>query len=148
EAVDRAYRGAGRVGAVHAGHRDRALAGFAVVDRDDAAAVDAPRHLVLVLAGRDAGVALDAAVGIAEEFHPRHLASPPYAAWIWAKASCCNSASHGLERVSAPPPSYSTMRPEDRISGNCLAMFLSTAAFCTLKPIFGMRNSRASGRVG
>src|SRR5262249_1799132 len=68
EAVDRAHRRAGRVGAVHAGHRHRALARLAVVDGDDAPAVDAPRHLVLVLAGGDAGVAFDAAVGVAEEF--------------------------------------------------------------------------------
>ena len=53
---------------MHAGHRDRALAGTAVIDGDDAPAVDAPRHLVLVLAGGDAGVALDAAVCVAEEF--------------------------------------------------------------------------------
>src|SRR5215471_4751826 len=45
EAVHRTHRLAGRVGAVHAGHRDRALARFAVVDGDDAPAVDAPRHL-------------------------------------------------------------------------------------------------------
>src|SRR6185295_7061541 len=67
EAVHRADRRAGRVGAVHAGHRDRALAGLAVVDGDDTATVDAPRHLVLVLAGGDAGVALDATVGVAEK---------------------------------------------------------------------------------
>src|SRR5207302_10563818 len=60
EAVHRADRGAGRVGAVHAGHRNRTFARFAVVDRDHATAVDAPRHIVLVLAGGDAGVALDA----------------------------------------------------------------------------------------
>ena len=72
EAVHRAHRRARRVGAVHAGHRDRALARLAVVERDDAPAVDAPRHLVLVLAGGDAGVALDAAVGVAEEFHSSH----------------------------------------------------------------------------
>src|SRR5437660_1926531 len=51
----RAHRLAGRVGTVHAGHRDRALARLAVVERDDAPAVDAPRHLVLVLAGGHAG---------------------------------------------------------------------------------------------
>src|SRR5436190_5500486 len=72
EAVHRTHRRAGRVGAVHAGHRDRALAGHAVIDRHDAAAVDAPRHLVLVLAGGDAGVALDATIGVAEEFHTGH----------------------------------------------------------------------------
>src|SRR5262249_42286971 len=68
EAVHRAHRLAGRVGAVHAGHGDRALARLAVVDGDDAPAVDAPRHLVFVLAGGDASVALDATVGVAEKF--------------------------------------------------------------------------------
>src|SRR5258708_18425246 len=57
---------------MHASHRDRSLAGLAVIDGDDAPSIDAPRHLVLVLAGGDAGVALDAAVGVAEKFHPRH----------------------------------------------------------------------------
>src|SRR5436190_146603 len=38
----------------------------------DAPAVDAPRHVVLVLAGGDAGVALDATVGVAEKFHSSH----------------------------------------------------------------------------
>src|SRR6202008_1316311 len=64
EAVHRTDRRAGRVGAVHAGHRDRPLARFAVVDGDDAPAVDSPRHLVLVLAGGDASVALDATIGV------------------------------------------------------------------------------------
>ena len=45
---------------------------YLVADGDDAAPVDAPGHLVLVLAGGDAGVALDAAVAVAEEFEPRH----------------------------------------------------------------------------
>src|SRR5438093_13707287 len=43
---------------------------------------------------------------------------------ISTKLSCCSSASHGLERVSSPPPSYSTSRPEVRMIGNCLPMFL------------------------
>src|SRR5215207_3003329 len=77
EAVHRAHRRAGRVGAVHAGHRDRALARLAVVQRHDAAAIDAPGHVVLVLAGGDAGVALDAAVGVAEEFHAGHVLVSP-----------------------------------------------------------------------
>src|SRR5262249_58836622 len=54
EAVHRANRLAGRVGAVHAGHGDRALARLAVVDGDDAPAVDAPGHFVLVLAASHA----------------------------------------------------------------------------------------------
>src|SRR5712672_3551432 len=72
ERVGRAHRRARRVGAMHAGHRDRALAGLAVIDGDDAPPVDAPRHFVFVLAGGDASVALDATVGIAQEFHPSH----------------------------------------------------------------------------
>src|SRR5262249_10363466 len=82
EARDRTHRRARRVGAVHAGHGHGALAGLAVVDGDDASAVDAPRHLVLVLAGGDAGIALDAAVGVTEEFHSSHDAAS-YAARIW-----------------------------------------------------------------
>src|SRR5216684_7145 len=39
ERIDRTHRLARRVGAMHAGHRDRALAGLAVIDRHDAAAV-------------------------------------------------------------------------------------------------------------
>src|SRR5258707_1510151 len=62
----------GSVGAMHAGHRDRALAGFSVIDGNDAPPVDSPRHLVLVLAGGDAGVAIDAAVRVAKELHPCH----------------------------------------------------------------------------
>ena len=49
DAADRTHRRARGVGAVHARHGDRAFARRAVVDGDDAASVDAPRHLVLVL---------------------------------------------------------------------------------------------------
>src|SRR5262245_20713934 len=72
EAVHRTDRLTGRVGAVHAGHGDRALARLAVVDGDDPPPVDPPRHFVLVLAGGDASVALDATVGVAEKLHPSH----------------------------------------------------------------------------
>src|SRR6185295_14931533 len=50
----------------------------AVVDRDDAAAIDAPGNVVLLLARGDAAVALDAALGVAEKFHSGHdcLLSP------------------------------------------------------------------------
>src|SRR5262249_19152325 len=72
EAVHGADSGAGRVRTVHARHGDRALARLAVVDRDHAPAVEPPGHLVLVLAGGDAGVAINAALGIAEELHARH----------------------------------------------------------------------------
>src|SRR3989304_6027728 len=36
---------------------------------------------------------------------------------ISTKLSCMSSASHGLERVSSPPPSYSTRHPEVRMIG-------------------------------
>src|SRR3546814_7558807 len=62
--------------------------------------------------------------------------------------SCCCSASHRLERVSSPPPSYSTRRPVLRTIGNSFGMFFSTAAFCTEKPMLGIRNCHSSGRVG
>src|SRR4051812_18076588 len=43
---------------------------------------------------------------------------------ISMKLSCCSSASHGLERVSSPPPSYSTSRPLVSTIGNCLPISL------------------------
>src|SRR5258708_6894741 len=76
DAFGRADRRAGGVGAMHAGHGDRTFAGLAVVDGDDPPAVDAPGDLVLVLAGGDAGVAIDAALGVAEEFHSPHGLPP------------------------------------------------------------------------
>src|SRR5690606_32931409 len=54
EAIHRADRHAGRVGAVHACGRDRALAGHAVVQGHHTAPVHAPGDLVLLLAGDDA----------------------------------------------------------------------------------------------
>lgn len=72
DAVDRADGDARCVGAVHAGDRERAFAGLAVVQRHHAAAVDAPGHFVFVLARGDAGIALDAALGITEKLHPGH----------------------------------------------------------------------------
>src|ERR1700729_4228705 len=60
------------VGAVHAGHRDRALARLAVVDGDDAPAIEAPGYLIFVLARGHASVAVNAAIGVAEELHSRH----------------------------------------------------------------------------
>src|SRR4029077_2129779 len=75
ETIHRTHRRARRVGAMHAGHGDRSLARLAVVGGDDAAAVAAPRYLVFVLAGGDARVALDAAVGVTEEFHASHCGS-------------------------------------------------------------------------
>src|SRR5205814_9941163 len=76
EGINRTDRLAWRVGAMHAGHRHRALARLAIIDRDDAAAIDPPRHLVLIFAGGDTGVAFDAAICVAEEFHPSHRRLP------------------------------------------------------------------------
>src|SRR3546814_7708629 len=55
--IDRADRRAWRISAVHAGHRDGALARLAVVEGDDPAPMNAPGNVVLVLAGRRAGIA-------------------------------------------------------------------------------------------
>src|SRR5258708_28044408 len=49
---------------------------------------------------------------------------------ISTKFSCCSSASHGLERVSSPPPSYSTRRPEVSTIGNFSPTFSSTTFSC------------------
>src|SRR6185295_12123680 len=83
----RADRGARRIGAMHAGHRDRAFAGLAVIDGDDAAAIDAPRHFMFVLAGRHAGVALDATVGVPQKFDASHDLFSSHADWIWHRVT-------------------------------------------------------------
>src|SRR6202789_3241418 len=75
DAADRTNGRARRISAMHACHGDRALAGLAVIDRDYAAAIDAPGHFILVLAGRHAGIAVDATVSITEEFHTGHALS-------------------------------------------------------------------------
>src|SRR5688500_7368942 len=58
---------------------------------------------------------------------------------ISMKLSCISSASHGLERVSSPPPSYSTSRPLVRISGNFSYVLSATAFCCTDLKSTGMR---------
>src|SRR5476649_2685685 len=66
---------------------------------------------------------------------------------ISTKLSCCSSASHGFERVSSPPPSYSTRRPLVKTMGNCLdtSLFLS----CTdLKSVGSRQNAILSACVG
>src|SRR5438445_13224908 len=67
-----------------------------------------------------------APVGVFTQTYSPFLMPRSFAALglISTKLSCCSSASHGLERVSSPPPSYSTSRPEVRMIGNCLPMFL------------------------
>ncbi len=74
EAVGRADRHAGSVGAVHAGDRDGGLPRQAVVEGHHPAALDAPLEgiVVLVLARRHTAVALDAALGVTHEFHSGH----------------------------------------------------------------------------
>src|SRR5690606_18249908 len=49
---------------------------------------------------------------------------------ISTKESCCSSASQGFDRVSSLPPSYSTSRPDDRISGNFSCSLFSTFFCC------------------
>src|SRR5204862_1165813 len=125
EAVHRAHGGAGRVGAVHAGHRDRALAGFAVIDGDDASAVDAPRHLVLVLAGSDAGVAFDAAVGVAEKFHPSHGRFSLRRSDLTEGGLGFLHASHGVEAVGGER--IHALAEHDRIGAPAVALLIGSA---------------------
>jgi hypothetical protein len=73
KSIDRAYRHAGRIAAMHTGDRDRFFTRHTVIQGNDAAAVHTPRHLVLVLASRDATIALDATLGITDKFHSCHL---------------------------------------------------------------------------
>src|SRR5258706_301183 len=60
---------------------------------------------------------------------------------ISTKLSCCSSASQGLERVSSPPPSYSTRRPLVRISGYFLCASFLTASNCSDLNLVGSRQS-------
>src|SRR5258708_13601753 len=60
---------------------------------------------------------------------------------ISTKLSCCSSASHGLERVSSPPPSYSTRRPLVRMSGNFSCALSAIAFCCSLLNLVGRRHS-------
>src|SRR5688572_4536577 len=71
----------------------------------------------------------------------RTLRSAAVFGLISTKLSCINSASHGLERVSSPPPSYSTSRPLVRISGNFLCISSLTACCCTDLNSVGKRQS-------
>src|SRR5690242_1024074 len=67
---------------------------------------------------------------------PRSFASDGL---ISTKFSCCNSASHGLLRVSSPPPSYSTRRPDVSTSGNFSCTLSWTAFCCTVLYSVGSR---------
>src|SRR5207302_8091237 len=91
DAFDRTDRRARRIGAMHAGHRHRTLAGLAVVDGHDAPPIDAPWHLVLVLAGGNASITIDASLGVAKELHSSHRTAsftPALSgrAWPWVPA--------------------------------------------------------------
>src|SRR5258706_5093872 len=90
ETIDRAHRGTGCIGAMHARHRNRQLTWPAGTNGDHAATVNTPRHLILVLAGCDTSIAFNAAFGVAKKFHSGHTQSP-YATLIWqsvALGSC------------------------------------------------------------
>src|ERR1700674_5233203 len=69
-------------------------------------------------------------------FMPRSAASLGLSS---TKFSCCSSASQGLERVSSPPPSYSTSRPEVRMIGYFSATLSLTAFCCTVLKSVGRR---------
>src|SRR3569833_3431928 len=68
---------------------------------------------------------------------------------ISTKLSCCSSASHGFERVSSPPPSYSTSRPDVRMIGNFSYSLVSMFFCCTVLYSVGRRqNAFLSSCVG
>src|SRR3546814_8156005 len=98
--------------------------GLAVVDGDDAAPVHAPGNLMLVLAGRDAGVALDAALGVAEEFHSCHFSAPPLTPALRGKVWFCFPACRSPRRSRRCPPccwthpSHRDRRPSDTCDGD------------------------------
>src|SRR5678815_3955356 len=77
---------------------------------------------------------------------PRSLAS---FGLISTKFSCCNSASHGLLRVSSPPPSYSTSRPLVSTSGKFFATsFLTLSCWTVLYNVGNRQNAFLSSCVG
>src|SRR6202521_6359681 len=77
---------------------------------------------------------------------PRSLAS---FGLISTKFSCCSSASHLFDRVSSPPPSYSTRRPEVSTSGKFLATSCLILSCCTvLKRVGRRQNAFLSSCVG
>src|SRR5574337_613820 len=79
-------------------------------------------------------------------FTPRSFAS---FGLICTKLSGRCSASHGLLRVSSPPPSYSTRRPLVRMIGNFSAILSLTLASCTdLKSVGSRQKSCLSSWVG
>src|SRR5882724_4898515 len=67
-----------------------------------------------------------APVGVFTHTYSPSLMLRSFAAFglISTKLSCCNSASQGLDRVSSPPPSYSTRRPLVSTIGKVLPMSL------------------------
>ena len=77
EAGNRADGGARRIRAMHAGHGDGTLPRLAVIDGDNAPAINAPGHFMFVLTSRDAGIAFDAAFRVQQEFHAGHVSGPP-----------------------------------------------------------------------
>src|SRR3982074_279732 len=124
----RAARRARSVGAVHAGHRDRTLSWLAVIDGEDAPAVDAPRHLVLVLAGGDAGVAFDAAVGVAEKLHPGHGYASSRCSDLTEGGFRLLHAGHRIESIGAER--VHAFAEHDRIA----AFWISAALIDALEP--------------
>ena len=62
---------------MHACHGHRSFTRLAVVQRYDAAAINAPGNVVFVLARSDTRIALDAAVSVTQKLHTRHRLFPP-----------------------------------------------------------------------
>jgi hypothetical protein len=72
EAIHGANRHARRITAMHAGHGDGLFTWYAIIERNDTSAVDAPRYFVLVFTGRYATIAFNATLGVTDKFHSCH----------------------------------------------------------------------------
>src|SRR6185369_10030634 len=84
-----------------------------------------------------------APVGVDTQTQSQYLMPrlPASSGLISTKFSCWSSASHGLERVSSPPPSYSTRRPEVSTIGYFSATLSCTAFCCTVLYSVGRRQN-------
>src|SRR3546814_19645764 len=86
--------------------------------------VHAPGNRLLFLAGRDAGVSLDAALGFTEEFHSCHFSAPPLTPALRGKVWFCFPACRSPRRSRRcqpccwTHPRHRDRRPSDTCDGD------------------------------
>jgi hypothetical protein len=97
---------------------------------------------------------LDACARVASpDRHPdplpsRDAAFGGVAGLISTNMSCCSSASHLFDRVSSPPPSYSTSRPEVRMIGKLRGRCRCRSPPAASSPDIGHAELAPSSSVG